>query len=153
MIRVFTETYKHGFSELDYQCADVYCGEHYLCSVAANGHESVVKPVRLGVRGGGTIVCNRQLLISNAFEEVIQRKAPRVHRAIRKRYDKVGDSVHKYYHLFERKAVSDVVYVLMKPAEWMFWVVLYLVDRKPENRIAVQYVEREKRRELEGLVG
>ena len=28
---------------------------------------------------------------------------------------------------------------MMKPLEWLFLAVLYLVDEKPENRIAVQY--------------
>ena len=34
----------------------------------------------------------------------------------------------------------DVIYYLMKPLEWIFLLVLYLVDRKPENRIALQYI-------------
>ena len=45
------------------------CGGHYLCSVAAKGHTQIVKPERFGVRNGGRIICNRQLLISNAFED------------------------------------------------------------------------------------
>ena len=32
-----------------------------------------------------------------------------------------------------------VLYYMMKPLEWLFLAVLYLVDEKPENRIAVQY--------------
>ncbi|WP_257001394.1 DUF6688 family protein [Streptococcus suis] len=28
----------------------------------------------------------------------------------------------------------------MKPAEWLFLIVIYLHDRQPENRIAVQYL-------------
>lgn len=27
----------------------------------------------------------------------------------------------------------------MKPLEWLFLIVLYSVDTKPENRIAIQY--------------
>ena len=34
----------------------------------------------------------------------------------------------------------DIIYYLMKPLEWLFLLVLYLVDRKPENRIALQYI-------------
>ena len=33
----------------------------------------------------------------------------------------------------------------MKPLEWFFLAVLYAVDVKPENRIAVQYLPKEKR--------
>lgn len=35
----------------------------------------------------------------------------------------------------------DLIYYLMKPLEWLFLLVLYLVDRKPENRIAMQYIK------------
>lgn len=139
VIRAFTETYKHGFSQLDYQCENVQCGGHYLCSVAANGHKQVVKPVRIGKRNGRFIICNRQLLISNAFEELLQEKFPSLHRGIRKQYDKVGDMVHRNYNIYSKKWVSDLVYVIMKPAEWAFLLLLYLVDRKPEQRIARQY--------------
>ena len=67
IVRAFTETYKHGFSQWDYKCDNVDCGGHYLCSVAANGHKAIVKPQRLGIRNDHYIICNRQLLVSNAF--------------------------------------------------------------------------------------
>lgn len=148
-IRAFTDTYKHGLSELDYLCDNVTCGGHYLCSVAANGHKDVVKPVRLGVRRGNYIICNRQLLISNAFEDLIQENYPKLHKGIRRNYDKVGDIVHQHYHFFENKYVSDVVYILMKPFEWMFLAVLYIADKKPENRISKQYLRVTERRVID----
>lgn len=139
VIRAFTETYNNRFSQWDYQCENVQCGGHYLCSVAANGHKRVVRPVRIGKRNGHYIICNRQLLVSNAFEELIQEKYPALHRVIRKQYDKVGDMVHRNYNVYSKKWVSDIVYVIMKPAEWAFLLVLYFADRKPEQRIARQY--------------
>ena len=139
VIRAFTETYNSRFSQWDYQCENVNCGGHYLCSVAANGHTRVVKPVRIGKRNGHYIICNRQLLVSNAFEELVQERFPALHRRIRKQYDKVGDSIHRNYEVYSKKWVSDMVYILMKPAEWFFLFVLYLADRKPEQRIARQY--------------
>ena len=139
-IKAFTETYKHGLSQWDYMCDNVECGGHYLCSVAANGHMQLVKPQRYGERKGGIIICNRQLLVSNAFEELIEQKCPSIHRVVRIKYDRVGDVVHRYYRLFRNRYFSDLVYVLMKPLEWFFLVTLYLVDRKPENRIAQQYI-------------
>ncbi len=148
VIRAFTETYKHGFSQWDYKCDNVECGGHYLCSVAANGHKKFVKPHRFGVRNNGRIICNRQLLVSNAFEELIQEKMPYTHKFIRTKYNKVGDLIHHYYTIFNNKFVSDVVYVLMKPLEWFFLLTLYTLDRKPENRIAQQYLSAEDR---EGL--
>jgi len=145
IIRAFTDTYKHGFSQLDYMCDNVQCGGHFLCSVGANGHKSIVKPVRYGERNGSKIICNRQLLVSNAFEDLVQENLPKTHKAIRRVYNKVGNQVHKHYHIFNNKLVSDSVYILMKPLEMFFLFVLYLFDKKPENRIAVQYLNKKDR--------
>lgn len=146
LIRAFTDTYKHGFSQLDYMCKNVECGGHFLCSVAAKGHKSIVTPVRYGERGGNKIICNRQLLISNAFEEIIEQKFPKLHHVIRTRYNKVGNFIHKYYTIFNNKIVADIIYILMKPFEWFFLFVIYLLDEKPENRIAQQYLSKKERR-------
>ena len=86
------------------------------------------------------IICNRPLLISNAFEELIQERLLGIHQIIRRIYNKVGDLVHRYYGIFNNKYVSDLVYIAMKPFEWMFLLTLYLFDQKPENRIAKQYL-------------
>lgn len=145
MIRAFTDTYKHGFSQLDHECLNVECGGHFLCSVGANGNKSIVKPIRYGERRGAKIICNRQLLVSNAFEDVIQEKLPKTHRFIRKNYNKVGTVIHRYYGIFNLKWVSNSVYILMKPLEWVFLIVLYCVDKNPENRIAKQYMSKEHR--------
>lgn len=144
-IRAFTDTYKHGFSQLNHECDNVQCGGHYLCSVAANGHTQIVKPERLGIRHGNPIICNRQLLVSNAFEELLQEKLPNMHRIIRHNYNKVGNMIHRHYGIFNNKYVSDVVYIIMKPAEWLFLLTLYTFDTKPENRIAMQYLKPEDR--------
>lgn len=149
VVRAFTETYKHGFSQWDYKCDNVQCGGHYLCSVAANGHKRIVQPQRQGIRNGNSIICNRQLLVSNAFEELLQQKLPFLHKPIRKHYNKVGNFIHRYYSVFNNKFVSDVVYILMKPAEWFFLTVLYLSDKQPENRIAKQYLAAAHRKMLD----
>ncbi len=149
VVRAFTDTYKHGFSQWDYKCENVSCGGHYLCSVAANGHTNIVKPQRLGVRRNHYIVCNRQLLVSNAFEELITEKYPKLHRVIRRNYNKVGNVIHKYYSVFENKYISDVIYILMKPLEWFFISVLYLFDHHPENRIEKQYIRKSEVQHIE----
>jgi hypothetical protein len=140
IIRAFTDTYKHGFSQLDHLCDNVQCGGHFLCSVAANGHSDIVKPIRYGERNGNKIICNRQLLISNAFEEIVEQKLPKLHKTIRNRYNKVGNVIHKHYHLFDNKFISDLIYFAMKPLELFFLIVIYTIDIKPENRIARQYL-------------
>lgn len=139
LICSFTDTYKHNLSQLDHLCENVNCDSHFLCSVAAGGHQKLVKPQRLGKRGGKLIICNRQLLIANAFEEVIQERFPHFHRFIRHHYNKVGILIHRYYGVFNNKYVADFVYIMMKPLEWSFLIFLYLFDHQPENRIALLY--------------
>lgn len=151
LIRAFTDTYKHGFSQLDYICDNVNCGGHFLCSVGANGHKKIVRPVRYGERNGNKIICNRQLLVSNAFEELLQEKMPVIHKYIRRQYNKVGNSIHKHYYIFSNKIVSDVVYIFMKPLEFIFLLTLYTFDKKPENRIAAQYLTSEDKRKIKNL--
>jgi len=150
MIRAFTDTYHHGFSQLDYMCKNVECGDHFLCSVAAKGHKHLVKPTRLGIRHEQLILCNRQLLISNAFEDLLQQKLPFLHKPIRRSYNRVGHVIHRYYTVFNKKWVCDIIYVLMKPAEWIFLFTLYTFDKNPENRIAKQYISRLHRQQIEG---
>ncbi len=151
IVRAFTDTYKHGFSQWDYKCDNVECGGHYLCSVAANGHDKIVKPQRLGVRNGNNIICNRQLLVSNAFEELMEEKFPFLHKSIRQQYNKVGNFIHRYYGIFNNKFVSDIIYFLMKPLEWFFIFTLYCFDRNPENRIAKQYLSNDDRIQIAQL--
>ena len=151
LIRAFTDTYKHGFSEWDYKCDNIKCGGHYLCSVAAKGHPKIVTPQRRGIRNGQNIICNRQLLISNAFEELIQESAPFLHKIIRQQYNKVGNFIHRYYDIFNNRFVSDLVYIFMKPLEWFFLLTLYTFDRTPENRIAKQYISTINRQQITDL--
>jgi hypothetical protein len=139
IIRAFTDTYYRGFSQLTAQCDNISCGGHYLCSVAAKGSKKMVKPKRLGIRNGALILCNRQLLVANAFEHMIEKRFPKLHKNIRKCYDCVGDSIHKNYTVYNHKIVSNTIYVLMKPLEWLFILTLYTLEIKPENNIEKQY--------------
>jgi hypothetical protein len=146
LVRAFTDTYYHGFSQLDYQCAGVVCGGHFLCTIAAKGSPRLVRPIRIGVRAGRLIQCNRQLLVSNAFEELLEQRLPWLHRPVRALYNKIGNGIHRYYGAFDKSWVSNGIYLLMKPLEWLFLLVLYLADRDPETRIAQQYLHRDHRR-------
>ena len=77
--------------------------------------------------------------MANAFEQVIEEKTPRFHRLVRYIYDNYG------YHLSKHittKLRADIIYIVMKPLEWIFLSVLYLSDISPESRIAVQYTGR-----------
>lgn len=135
-IKAFTDTADWTFSKqlppppLEYE-------GHYLCTVAAGGHKRVVKPLRLGTRRGATIVVNRQLCIANAFEELIQVKFPKFHRVVRHIYDTYGYPVS---NLITNPLRADVIYIIMKPLEWIFLFFLYLLDLRPEQRIKNQYI-------------
>jgi len=90
----------------------------------------------MGVRHGHRIVVNRQLLVANDFEQVLEEKMPKTHRLIRDFYDCYGYPISRH---IKKAWQADLIYFLMKPLEWFFLLVLYLVDRHPENRIALQY--------------
>lgn len=136
VIRAFTQTSDWNLSQR-VAPQNVMYDEHYLCTVAAGGHEKVVKPIRLGKRHGHEVIVNRQLCIANAFEQILEERTPRFHKVVRHFYDTCGFPVAK---LIRSRYVADLVYFLMKPLEWFFLIVLYLTDAKPENRIAVQYL-------------
>lgn len=139
-IKAFTMTADWTFSTQTPPPPLEYHG-HYLCTVAAGGHEKVVKPVRYGIRRNQKITVNRQLLIANAFEDLISERFPKSHRRIRNFYDKYGYPVSR--HITTRTR-ADIVYIFMKPLEYIFLGVLYMFDIQPENRIAVQYSEYKK---------
>lgn len=113
--------------------------EHYLCTVALRGDKQVVKPTRCGYRHGAKIMVNRQLCVANAFEQCLEERTPRVHRAIRNFYDKYGYPLSKHITTARR---ANAVYLLMKPLEWLFVLFLYAADVNPENRIALQYTKK-----------
>jgi len=113
---------------------------HYLCTVAAGGHCVLVKPLRFGMRRGQKIVVNRQLSVANAFEELLQERFFRLHRVLRRFYDTHGYPVSR---LITTKLRADIVFILMKPAEWFFTFTLYLLCTDPEQRIRRQYAERQ----------
>ena len=135
-VKAFTETSDWMLSQR-ISPPTVYSDGHYLCTVAAGGHEKLVKPKRMGVRHGHRIVVNRQLCVANAFEQVLEERTPRFHRFVRHVYDTYGYPVAKH---IRTPLAADITYLVMKPLEWIFLMVLYLTDRKPEDRIAKQYL-------------
>lgn len=135
VIRAWTQTADWTFS-MKQGPENLYYDEHYLCTVAAGGHRKVVKPLRNGRRHGHEVLVNRQLCVANAFEQLLQEKTPRFQHALRSFYDKTGYPIARH---IGSPFAADFVYIIMKPLEWMFLIVLYLFDTQPENRIAVQY--------------
>ena len=133
--RVFTSTCGHALSRIPITYPPADC--HYLCTVAAQGHPNLVRPYRLGTRRGETIVVNRQLAVANAFEDLLHARWPRFGAFARRIYDRLGLPVSRW---IRHRLVADVVYLGMKPAEWLFYAALVLLDPgAPEERIDRMY--------------
>ena len=135
-IKAFLETSDWTLSTKISPPSITYDG-HYLCTVSLRGHKNIVKPIRMGIRRGEKIVVNRQLCVANAFEDLVQERMPRFHHFIRYIYDKYGYPLSKHINTALQ---ADITYILMKPLEWIFLLVLYIFDVNPENRIATQYI-------------
>jgi len=135
MVKVFTETTTWHFSTETHP-PFLEAEGHYLCTVAACGSPDLVRPLFIGKRHGHEIIVNRQLQIANAFEELIQDHFPSFHKLIRKFYDDYGYPFSK--HILKRRA-SNTTYVLMKPFEYIFLIVLYLGCNNPKHKIHKQY--------------
>ena len=141
VIKAWTETADWRLSMKEAP-QNIYYDEHYLCTVAAGGHKKIVKPLRKGVRHGHEVIVNRQLCVANAFEQILEEKTPRFHKLVRGIYDRYGFPVAR---LIKSKWIADIIYILMKPLEWIFLMVIYMSDVHPENRIATQYMSKIKK--------
>jgi len=96
IVKVFTETTTWRLSQHQHPpFLDNHHG-HYLCTVAACGDPEVVRPLRIGIRHGRTIIINRQLQVANAFEQLLEESAPSLHRVIRRWYDRHGLPVSRF---------------------------------------------------------
>ena len=138
-IQVFLDTSSFNYSAVNAPPPIVTEGDsHYLCTVSVKGHKKVVKPLRAGIRRNQRILVNRQLLVANAFENILEEYTPKLHRVIRYIYDKYGYPISKHINT---SWSADIIYILMKPLEWIFTLILYTVDKNPENRINIQYSE------------
>ncbi|NGX99576.1 MAG: hypothetical protein G4V63_31620, partial [Candidatus Afipia apatlaquensis] len=119
IIKAFTETSDWTLSH-HATLQPIYEDAHYLCTVSLRGHTKLVKPLRYGVRHNHRIVVNRQLLIANAFENILEEYVPVIHKIIRGIYDTIGFPISKYIN---NKWSADLVYLLMKPLEYIFLLI------------------------------
>ncbi len=139
IILAFSETYDYGFSTLE--C--IPCEECYICTVGSKGHSSLVRPFRYGIRDGHAFPVNRQLLTFNAFEALLEKRVPGIHRILRRCYNAIGRKAKKFHSAWNSRLLADGFYVLMIPLQWIFTIVVYSAYVKPENKIGMQYMTRE----------
>ena len=80
---------------------------------------------------------NRQLAVANAFEDLLHARWPRFGRTARACYDRLAIPVCRW---ITSRWLADLLYLAMKPAEWLFYLALLLFDRQsPETRIDRMY--------------
>jgi hypothetical protein len=94
---------------------------------------------RLQRRNGHQIIVTRQLQVCNAFEELLQERLPSLQRVLRKGYDGLQIPIEKWKQV---GLISNTLYLLIKPMEWSFLLVIYFFDTHPEKRIQRQYLSR-----------
>ena len=134
--KAYTETATWKFSQQLHPPTVSDRHGHYLCTVAAFGKPSLVKPIGIGRRNNKPIIINRQLQIANAFEYMIEKNLPKSHNLIRTNYDKYGINLAKRIN---NQRLSNLTYIRMKPLEWLFLICLYSYFIQPEKIIKEQY--------------
>jgi hypothetical protein len=86
----------------------------FVVTAASQGHPWLVGPLEPTPRGGRLRPANRQLRELWAFEDRLAARAPRLHRALRRIYDRVGPAV-------ARRArgpwAADLLFVLIWPLQ------------------------------------
>jgi hypothetical protein len=139
LVKAFTEASEGVFaSGICENCPPM---SDYLCTIAAQGFPAIVKPLRKGVRLGQPLLVNRQLLVSNAFEEWLMIKFPKIHKPVRKTYDALNIPVNKWCRY---KFFATIMYFLWKPLEYCGLLCIYLFVHNPEDLINRQYYQKRK---------
>jgi len=139
IVKAFTEASEGVFaSGICENCPPM---SDYLCTIAAQGYPLFVKPLRRGVRLGMPLLVNRQLLVSNAFEEWLMVNFPKLHKPIRKTYDAFNIPVNKWCRY---KLLATIMYFLWKPFEYLGLLCVYLFVPHPEDLINRQYYVKRK---------
>ena len=95
----------------------------FVVTAATKGHQNVVH-TWFDVEGDRLL--NQQLLTFWKFEHLLKQQTPKFHGAIRQIYNRIGPVVAK---LIVFRWQADLVYLLLKPAEWVVRLGLRMCDR------------------------
>ncbi len=107
-------------------------GDCFVVSAAARGHAGVVGS-HFDPQLGRTV--NLQWHSLRAFENHLMAAHPQVHGYLRSAYNRVGPAVAAR---IRSPYAADLVYCLLKPAEWLTRLYLATVARHPDHRAPVQ---------------
>jgi hypothetical protein len=87
-------------------------GDCFIVSAAAKGHPNIVQSWISPTLGKPV---NRQWYVFKGFEMALAQQFPRLHRLLRRIYNRVGPFIAKQIRY---RWQADLVYLLLKPAEW-----------------------------------
>lgn len=98
----------------------------YICTASAQGHRWLTRarPVRLA--DGSVMLVTKQMRILKAAEWLIAERLPRLHRAMRWVYDRVGPRIASR---IQSCWLADVSYLLFVPVVAVAWLVLSILGR------------------------
>ena len=88
-------------------------GDCFVVGAATRGHPAVVGS-RFDARLGRTV--NRQWQTLRAFENRLARRSPTSHRLLRRLYNRIGPPIAAQ---IRSPLVADIVFLLLKPVEWL----------------------------------
>jgi hypothetical protein len=101
----------------------------YIVTAAAQGHPAFVKSKPVG-SGEQTLRVNAQLQYLKAAELALLALAPGIHHIVRAVYDVVG---RRLARSIVHPLLADLVYLSLKPAEWIVRLILRLLPGEVEN--------------------
>ncbi|BBO31853.1 DUF6688 family protein [Lacipirellula parvula] len=93
----------------------------YVCTAAAQGHCRFVRSHRVVAFDGRSMPVNEQLQTLKAAELAIAIAAPRLHRRLRRLYNRIGPPLARR---LKNPWLADAAYLSLKPAEWLARFVL-----------------------------
>jgi hypothetical protein len=114
-------------------------GDCYVVSAAAYGHPRVVGSEVRTVSSGVAIPVNNQLRTLKAAELTLRVFTPSGHRIVRGLYDRLGPLAARR---LTNPYLADLVYVGLKPAEWVSGVVLACILGRHRRAIRRLYPTR-----------
>ncbi|MFK5971310.1 MAG: hypothetical protein QM487_14490 [Candidatus Marithrix sp.] len=100
----------------------------FIVSAAANGHPHIVKST---INPNTGRIVNYQLYVFRTFETKLANSFPNIHRKLRFIYNRIGPCIAKQIRY---KWQADVIYLLLKPLEWMVRLGLLIQSKSFGNK-------------------
>lgn len=90
-------------------------GGCFVATAAAKGHPRFVGSHIARTGSGEAVPITQQLIALKTFENLLQARRPRAHRALRFAYNRIGPPLAA---CIVHPILADIAYLLLKPAEW-----------------------------------